>query len=119
MSQLPRHRRAWIIAAALLSLGTAAWQNANHLHLPEVAPDQEHHGESASHHSHSGEDPETCELCLQFSRLPAPPGLSLPPLRHDFAQRIAAAPPSRTLRTEQIAHAHRARGPPAAIVTVA
>ena len=119
MPKFPRHRRAWIIAAAMLSLGVAAWQNAHHVHVPSVAESHEHCGESHAEHSRHDDAGESCDLCLQFSRLPAPPGLSVPPPRHDFAWRLATPHPPPVPRTAQTFDAHRARGPPAALVTVA
>jgi hypothetical protein len=119
MPQLPRHRRAWIIAAAMLSLGVAAWQNAHHVHVPAIAQVHEHCDGSHPEHSRHDDGAGFCDLCLQFSRLPAPPDLSIPPPRHDLAWRLATTHPPRAPRTEQISDAHRARGPPAARVTVA
>ncbi len=121
-----RHRRPWLVAAALFSLCVAGWQNAHHLHLAEgnqhVA--EVHAGATDTHeegheHPHHDEGAATCDLCLQFSRLPAPPPLSFPPLRHDFVQRLVSALAPAVIRIEPIPDAHRARGPPALHVTVA
>jgi hypothetical protein len=114
-----RHRRPWLVAAALLSLCVAGWQNAHHLHLPADAhPVADVHGgamdthEHRHEHSHPDEGAATCDLCLQFSRLPAPPPLSFPPLRHEFALRLTALPSPAASPFEPTPDAHRARGPP-------
>lgn len=116
-----RHRRPWLVAAALLSLCVAGWQHAHHLHLPEGTHTAAAHADTADTHDHDHHQngAENCDLCLQFSRLPAPPPLSFPPLRHEFALRLTAAPSPAVSRVEPTSDAHRARGPPAIHATVA
>ena len=117
-------RRHWIIVAVLLTLVAAGWQSAHHVHLPgELA----HHSDELQHsalHAHPGdqhpdEDAEACDLCLQFSRLPAPAAPPIALVRVDRLQRVALAHTRLSPRIEPIPGAHRARGPPASHANVA